>query len=213
MNQPRCIRVMAQAYGEGTEHHLLKPTIEVIQERLNRLDIDDDVFASGAVFTADTGYYSEANINYLFDNNIDACVPDGKFRSRDERFRDQKEKYGSNSKPKQSGAEIDTIKKTCICPMGNGLSNKSESIDKYGDLRLRFKGKVTNCRSYSRLNECMRNPESVFKKNGNGRQVSVVVKKNSAIRAIDLMKQKIDSDIGRLQYSLRMSVITCKEGF
>jgi hypothetical protein len=62
-----------QAFGFcfGQEQVTLKPMIESINEQL-----DDDVFANGCVLTADTGYCSEENLEYLNAENIDAVVPD-----------------------------------------------------------------------------------------------------------------------------------------
>jgi len=43
----------AQVFGEGSEHHTLQPVLETIKERYKRLDINDDIYAAGAIVTAD----------------------------------------------------------------------------------------------------------------------------------------------------------------
>ncbi len=74
--------IHAQGFGMGQEQATLAPMIEGIKDRLG-----DDVF-DGVVLTADTGYSSEVNMQYLFNENINAVVPDPQFRKRDSAFAD-----------------------------------------------------------------------------------------------------------------------------
>lgn len=123
----------AKAYGEGSEYHTLKPAIEGIRDRFARLGMTDDIFADGAVVTADTGFCSDETAKYLHDEKIDAYVPDSNFRKRDPRFKGQKEKYGKRHQQARktkgdifdvSQFNFDVEKKTCICPAGKSLTLK-----------------------------------------------------------------------------------------
>lgn len=81
----------------------MTPVLERIEERLRRLGIAEDIYQTGTVVTADTGFSSEANMQYLHERKINAYVPDNKFRQRDPKFAHQKEKYGKrhlNKTPK-----------------------------------------------------------------------------------------------------------------
>ena len=80
------IVVDAQAFGEGQEHHTLALVLESIEARFKRLGISDDIYATGTVVTADTGFANEKNMKYLHENKINAYVPDNRFRSRDPKF-------------------------------------------------------------------------------------------------------------------------------
>lgn len=54
----------------------------------------------------------------------------------------------------------------------------------------------------------MTNPESANHRKGNGRQVSFILEKTTrAPNYTDWMKQRVDSDRGKLIYSHRMSVV------
>ena len=84
--------------------------------------------AEGTIITADTGFANEANMKYLHENEINAYIPDNKFRSRDPKFKDQKTKYGKRNQDKQksklitsSEFELDAVNKTCICPSGYNM--------------------------------------------------------------------------------------------
>jgi len=81
----------AQAFGEGQEHHTLQPVLETIKDRYNRLGFSENIYRDDIIVTADTGFANEANNQYLHENNINAYIPDNKFRSRDPKFDHQKQ--------------------------------------------------------------------------------------------------------------------------
>src|SRR5690554_6641593 len=84
----------AQAFGEGQEHHTLQPVLETVASRFRKLGIDESIYQHGTVVTADTGIANEANMKYLHERQINGYVPDNRFRSRDPKFQNQKDKYG-----------------------------------------------------------------------------------------------------------------------
>ena len=83
------IIVDAQVFGAGQEHHTLQPVTEAIKDRFKRLEISEDIYQTGTVVTADTGFANEANMQYLHDNDINGYIPDNQFRSRDPKFADR----------------------------------------------------------------------------------------------------------------------------
>lgn len=64
----------------------LKPIIKAIRDRYNRLDISDDMFADGVILTADTGFASEDNMEFLHTAGINGYIPDNQFRSQYPKF-------------------------------------------------------------------------------------------------------------------------------
>lgn len=86
--------------------------------------------------TADTGFANETNMKYCHDNNINAYIPDNKFRSRDPKFSKQKDKHGKRHQDKKSQPKkcfpaskfiFDPITKTCTCPKGNVMGFLQET--------------------------------------------------------------------------------------
>jgi hypothetical protein len=75
------IVIAAQATGVGQDQTALKPMIEEIKYQLGK-----SVLSKGALLTADTGYSSEVNMEYVFSENINAVIPDKNFRQRDPIF-------------------------------------------------------------------------------------------------------------------------------
>ncbi|MES9925254.1 MAG: IS1182 family transposase [Candidatus Thiodiazotropha endolucinida] len=210
------IIIDAQAFGEGQEHHTLQPILASVEERYKRLLINEALYESGITVTADTGFANESNMQYLFENKINAYIPDNQFRSRDPRFIDQKAKYGKRHQVGRKKArtlipasdfDFDQTAMTCICPAGQQLSFRHEAEDKLGNHKAFFEGRLLQCRHCDIKQQCMTNPKSADHRKGNGRQVSFILKKNVKPRYIDWMKHRVDSEAGKQIYSHRMSTV------
>jgi transposase len=208
------IIVDAHAFGEGQEHHTLKPVLESVKARYQRTGISEDVFADGIVVTADTGYSNEDNNAYLKEEGINAYIPDNQFRSRDPKFKDQKTTHGKRHQDKVKGMQavipaseftFDPRKRTCVCPAGNAMWLKSEATQGAGRSKLAFEGKLTDCRRCTLKHDCMRNPASADTREGHGRQVSFTV--STGRSATEWMMRRVDSALGKHYYSHRMSVV------
>lgn len=206
--------VDAQAFGEGAEHHTLRPVIETIQARYQRLGLSEDVFKSQTIFTADTGFANEANMKFLNENNINAYVPDNQFRSRDPKFAKQKAKYGKRHQDEvvrkkkvidASEFDYDPLTRTCMCPSGKAMRYEGERKDGKGDVFVRFEGRLSSCEACELSERCMVNPASAKHRKGHGRVVSFKVKPK--VSYTDWMKGRIDSPLGKQIYSHRMSVV------
>ncbi len=209
------IIIDAQAFGEGQEHHTLQPVLQAIDGRYKRLGINDDIYASGIVATADTGFCNEANMKYLHENNINGYIPDNRFRSRDPKFKDQKRKYGTRHPNKKKAPylfstndfDFDPIRMRCRCPSGEELTFREYGTDRCGNEKVFFNGRLNQCRYCKEKKRCMRNPSSADDRKGHGRQVSFILKKRGKANYTDWMKRRVDSDHGKQIYSYRMSVV------
>jgi hypothetical protein len=166
------------------------------------------------VVTADTGFANDANYEYLKEAGINSYIPDNQFRSRDPRYKKQKEKYEKRHQETAKGMmkvipasdfSISFKNKICRCPAGNELWLKNETVEKYGKQKLFFEGKLTDCRHCPLKRQCMRNPESADTRDGHGRQVSIT--RSNGRTATDWMKRRVDSQLGKQIYGHRMSVI------
>ena len=80
------------------------PTLKAIEERYRQGGVSAAIYDTGIKVTADTGYAKESNIEYVKRQGINAYIPDNKFRERDKRFDEQKNKYGSVERPKRKTA-------------------------------------------------------------------------------------------------------------
>ena len=156
------IIVDAQTFGEGQEHHTLQPILESVEARYKRLKINKKIYQSNIIVTADTGFANEANMQYLHENQINAYIPDNRFRSRDPKFANQKEKYGKRQQVGKkktpsmipaSEFNFDPVNKSCICPAGGKLSLRNEREDEHGNLKVFFEGRLLQCRQCELKND------------------------------------------------------------
>ena len=205
------IIINAQAFGQGQEQSTLKPMVEGIRTQLG-----ENIFDTVVVLTADTGFSSEANLEYLFKQNIDAVIPDNQFRKRNpvfaesEHYNQHKELRKKTRTDRSKGKTVipssefcvDLDSKTCICPAGNEMLFQGDQLEGTRGKYMRFKGKLRDCRSCLLQPRCMQNPVK-----GHGRSVSFLSVEQEKTSYLDLMKQKIDSEAGRRIYSRRMWTI------
>lgn len=208
------IIVDAQAFGEGQEHHTLRPILETIRARYRRSGINPDIYDGQVVVTADTGFSNDDNNAYLKDAGINAFIPDPQFRQRDKHFVGQKAKHGKRHQEAKKGQRgvipaseftFDKRRKTCICPAGNGMWLKNEIIESSGKRKLFFEGHLTDCRDCDINTLCMRNPASADTREGNGRQVSITY--TNGRTPTDWMKRRVDTRGGKAIYGHRMSTV------
>jgi len=205
------IVVATQAIGVGQDQTALKPMIDEIKYQLG-----DAVLNGGALLTADTGYSSEANMEYVFTENINAVIPDNKFRQRDPRFSesDTVKKHKAHRQKTRKDARKGTLKfpasdfqvnkkaKICICPNGHEMMYHGDHFTVNNKRYLRFKSYLKNCRACPLQSQCMKNPVKEH-----GRQVSFLVDDENNTNYLDLMRKKIDSDAGKKAYAKRMWTI------
>jgi len=210
------IIIDAQAFGQGPEQSTLQPVLETIKERYTRLAMNEDIYQTNIVVTADTGFADEPNMQYLHENNINGYIPDNQFRSRDDKFTNQKTKHGKRNQDNKKKAksvipatefQYDPIANTCHCPEGHLMTKKKQGANQRDIEVVLFHCRPTICRSCPRIKDCMHNPESAKKVNGTGRQVSFVNESKRKPTYTDWMKERVDSDKGKVIYGNRMSVI------
>ena len=205
------IIIESQVFGQGQEQSTLKPMVEGIRERLG-----DTVFDASVVLTADTGFSSEENMEYLFKENINAVVPDNQFRKRNPVFAEStlynqhKEHRKKTRKDRSQGKtvipscefSVNLNSNTCICPAGKEMLYQGNQFEGVGGKYTRFKDQLNDCRHCNLQPQCMMNPVKEH-----GRQVSFLNTEQDKTSYLDLMKQKIDSEAGRETYSRRMWTI------
>jgi len=206
------IILQAQTWGSVGEQQTLKPAVEQLKQQLKNLGTPDSF--SSAKFTANSGFHSEVNLAYMATTGLDSYMADNAFRSRNplfqvsETYPIEKEKRRlkrSKGKPRQFTQDdfnFDPVSNHCICPAGKTLWRQSTSIIAQGKSYIRFTGYLKDCRVCPLQKQCMRKPPK-----STGRQVQFLTNKVQNVSHSDRMKIKIDSPIGRRQYSKRLSAI------
>jgi len=205
--------VAAEAFGTGQEHGLLEPMIEAVRENFNgeKVKEGDEILGEAKVL-ADSGFHSGDTLESLQDAKIDAYIADKGFRSRDPRFATAS-RHKANEPPKPKAAKTlfaaeeftaDVEKQSCTCPAGKSMWLKCARAKISGRVFMQFQGHQADCAGCELRSQCLRNPGQK-----GARQVNILLErlpqqKNSAI---ERMKQKIDSALGRHIYSQRLGIV------
>ncbi|MEX0603264.1 MAG: transposase [Marinobacter sp.] len=161
------------------------------------------------------GYNGVATVDKK--RQINGYVPDNRFRSRDPKFQNQKDKYGKRHQDlpdtgwkktiPASEFHFDPVVMNCICPAGQPLHYEGTRTDQNGVPRAHFQGRLLQCRHCPKKHQCMQNPDSANHRKGKGRQVSYTLELKRGPTYTDWMKQRVDSRQGKEIYSHRMSVV------
>ena len=202
------IVVCAEAFGEGGDSGAARAMLEGTKANLEAAGCGAEVLKK-AVFSADTGFFSNENLQACVDMEVDAYIPDPKFRKRDPRLKDagrfrrptDKHKKQYQSKRKTYGPEdfeFDDASGKLVCPAGKKLYRSGRQT-RYGDyLADSFRAPKSACRDCLLRAKCLRNPNQT-----GGRQVRYFYLEGGE-RLTTQMKNKIDTVEGRRIYSMRL---------
>jgi len=200
--------VHAQAYGSGSEQEVLPGMLDGL-ERLRAPD---------TILTADSGYYSEANLKQLESRDIDGYIPDPNYRKRDPRYEGQEQHRGKpdalwdkSTKDKtkmrlfgpgdfQVAADFGHV----ICPAGKRLYRNGGNCNKQGLRAIQFSAAQRDCGKCPLRAQCLRHPQRSKR-----RQVAIFLGKHASAKekASDRMKRKIDSERGREMITRRFATV------
>ena len=208
--------VHAEAYGNGQEQELLGPTIEGTRQNFARIGHEEDIFKKAKV-TADSGFHSAKSVEQVVQSGVDAYIADANYRRRDAAFANAgrfKERHRKEQR-RRSGAEerrrfgpedfiYDEQARTCVCPAGKKLYRCGKLIETWGYLNVRFKAPKSACRGCVLRSQCLKYPERTVQ-----RQVAFFVGRvaKAARQAMEVMREKFDSALGRLIYAKRIGTV------
>ncbi len=207
------IILQAQVWGSVGEQQTLKPAIAQLETQLTDLGTADAL--KHAKFTADSGFHSEANLEYMATTGLDSYIADTQFRSRNplfkssETYHTEKEKRrlkrskGAPRRFTSTDFHFDKDNQQCRCPAGNEMWCSGDNVNSGKRIYTRFVGYLKDCKYCPLQKQCMRKPPTKT-----GRQVQFLnSSQRKSLSYTDKMKIKIDSPIGRRQYSKRLGAI------
>jgi transposase len=201
--------VHAQAFGDGDDGSHAGPMLEGAKQNLSEVGWEEPL--KEKVISADTGYYSVENLEACRDQEVDAYIPDPRFRKRDPRFADARRYRRSVDKRKQRYASkrrwfgpedfrLDERTGKLICPAGQALYVKNRNFEIRGHRAIAYQGTKKGCGDCSLRSKCLRNPKT------ESRQVHVFYGRRLG-SLTDAMKDKIDTVEGRSTYSKRLGIV------
>jgi len=210
VDEQRQVVVHAEAFGAGDDASIAGPMLKAAKQTLTAVGLGEEPL-KGKIISADTGYYSNANLKACRDEEVDAYIPDRGFRNRDPRFAEarrhrrsvDKHKMRYKSKKKYfSSADftLDNSSGKLICPAGQRLCFNGRNTEITGYHGVAYQAPRNTCPTCHLRSKCLRNPKT------KQRQVYMILSKPTGGLANE-MKQKIDTPEGRKIYSKRLWIV------
>ena len=194
------IIVHGQAFGSGQDAKHLEPMVDGAKANMQKIGQSKDYFKS-KIFTADTNYHNQSNLKKCHDEQIDAYIPDLKFRNRDSRFATR-----PRNKPKKrkkfvlSDFKHNPAADHYICPNGKILNLDVKKHTHDHNIYRRYMADENDCSSCSLTHRCF------YRKNTKRRSLDVPIGAAST-NFSKAMQNKIDSDKGRKIYPQRFAIV------
>jgi hypothetical protein len=206
------IVVHAEAFGDASDSTAMKPLLDGTERNLQAIGKADPL--KNTTVSADTGYFSTTNLQACRKAEVDAYVPDPKFRERDVRFADakrhrratDKHKLMYKKKPKRWFSNEDFVYDNdigkLVCPAGEELYIKNRNFfTPDGFLGIAYQAPARACHNCKLRVKCLRNPKSKT-----GRQVHYLQGRRPGALT-DEMREKIDTPEGRKIYGKRLAIV------
>lgn len=202
------IIVQAEAF-HSQDHDHLAPMIAGAKETLQTIGKPPDYFKDRQL-TADSNYFSLANLAFCQAEGLDAYIPDIQFRTRDQRFAQQKRFKDGIHPRKRSGARqktfatadfvFDPAKQVYRCPQGKILKrNARNQRNRYRVYDI-YRARQEDCAPCPLRSKCLDKPDTPR------RNLSIEVNSRQP-SLIEHMKAKIDSPLGRQIYARRLAIV------
>jgi transposase len=209
VDEKRQVIVNAEAFGKGEDSSLMEPMLKGAKENLEAVGIKDPL--KDKAVSADTAYFSAKNLKACKEFEVDAYIPDPKFRKRDIRFADAErhrrpvDKRKTDKRKKYFSVEdfnYDDEKNKLVCPAGHDLYVRSRNwADKKGYKGTIYQAPKKVCLACDLRAKCLRKPDKT-----ESRQVTII-DRNRPGSLTDEMRNKIDTSEGRKMYSKRLGIV------
>ncbi len=201
--------VNAEVFGKGDDGSLMEPMLNGAKENLEAIGIEEPL--KDKTVSADTAYFSAKNLKACKEYEVDAYIPDPKFRKRDIRFADAErhrrpvDKRKTDKRKKYFTVEdfnYNDETDKLVCPAGHSMYVRSRNyLTKDGYKGIIYQGTKKACGACELRAKCLRKPDKT-----EARQVTIL-DRNRPGSLKDEMKNKIDTPEGRKTYSKRLGIV------
>ncbi len=194
------IIVHGQAFGSGQDAKHLEPMVDGAKANMEKIGQRADYF-KGKILTADTNYHNQSNLKKCHDEQLDAYIPDLKFRNRDPRFATR-----PRNKPKKGKKFVledfkhNKAADHYICPNGKILNLYVKKHIRDHNIYRRYMADENDCARCSLTHRCF------YRKNTKRRSLDVPIGAANT-NFSKAMQNKVDSDKGRKIYPQRFAIV------
>jgi hypothetical protein len=192
--------VHGEVFGEAQDHHLIPPILDGAKQNMEAIGQSEDYFA-GKTFTADSNYHDPTNLGKCDEENLDAYIPDKRFRKRDPRFQSERRQRGrSKNRFTLADFKYDQDTDNYVCPNAKALKLQVKKTEADGVFYRRYVADEDDCRGCDLKARCIRG------RNGKRRYLSIPVGRVPG-NLTEAMAAKIDSEKGKKIYSQRIAIV------
>ena len=200
------IIICAKAIGSGPESGSFPEMLDMLNENMKLVTKKEEPLKASLVL-ADTGLFTEKNLQEAAERNIEVLIPDQQFRQRDPYFADKKNEKVKKQPKKYTHEdfEYDKKKDEYICPCGESL--KYIGI---GELRnntgRKYQAKKGSCANCPDREKCITEKKSK-KPSKNPVRTLYIAEQKYEENLSEKMREKIDDPVYRELYTRRMQII------
>ncbi len=151
-------------------------------------------YFKGKVFTADSNYHTQVNLQECQQLGLDAYIPDRKFRNRDPRFATQK--WRQMRRYTLKDFHYDEVLDQYICPHGKVLKLRAKEVLDHGHLYRKYLATEKDCQT------CPLRAQCIYGAGAKRKHLSVPV----GISLSKQMVEKIETAHGRRIYPQRLAI-------
>ncbi|MBE0368514.1 transposase [Pseudoalteromonas aurantia 208] len=162
--------LQAQVWGSVGEQQTLQPAVAQLKQQLAQVSQNPQLTKQHTKFTADSGFNSEANLEFMAESGFDTYIADNQFRKRNPLFKES-ETYETeqekrrlkrrNGKPRLFTSDdfyYNETTQTCRCPAGNEMWRSGINVKSHHQQYTRFCGYLKDCKVCPLQQQCMRKP-------------------------------------------------------
>jgi transposase len=192
--------VHGEVFGEAQDHHLVPPVLDGAKQNMEAIGKREDYFA-GKTFTADSNYHDPTNLMKCDEEELDAYIPDKRFRNRDPRFQDKRrERRKRVDRFTLADFKYNEGSDEYVCPNGKALRLQVKRTEVDGVFYRRYQANADDCKGCELKVRCIRG------RNGKRRLLSIPVGRAPG-NLTEAMAAKVDSEKGRKIYPQRLAIV------
>ena len=147
--------VNGEALGRGPDNENLTPVVDGAKANLENIGKPPDYF-KGKILTADSSYHSIPNLNKCNQEEIDAYIPDNRFRNRDKRFATRVGYRPRSKKFTFADYKYDRENDHFICPNGKRLKRHIRPKLQKGKVLRGYVSEEADCKACQLRAKCLR---------------------------------------------------------
>ena len=187
--------VAAEAFGTGAEQELLGEALKACE----------GLRTKETLVTADSGFHSADNLAEVANQGINALIADPDMRRRQDAQQGIDSSIAKRSRNKGLFEARDFViaedGSHAICPAGKHMHRNGETCGAGASVATRYRASTASCNECPLRTQCLRQPQKRY-----ARQIAIL-RPSGATNHLAIMREKIDSEEGRKQYSRRIGTV------